>query len=164
MSARDRTRSEIRPLFIGCAPTVPGGIALRRPAEGGSEFCGLADFLTKRAKRDSARRMMRGDADGEFQGAVCADRGAGSAGEDTAPLDETSAHGHAASCDRPGAIPCRQGSASPVIHARDFFSGTKRQDVPCDILPRCPRTNAPYAEPFPRKKLPSFAPRKAQNF
>ena len=73
---------------------------------------------------------MAGDADGEFQGAVCA---AGGAGEDTAPLDETSACGHATRCDRSGAITFRQDSASPAIPAQDSFGRTKRQDAPCGI-------------------------------
>ena len=49
MSARDRARSEIRPLFIVCAPMVRGGIALHRLVEVGSEIHGLADFLAKSA-------------------------------------------------------------------------------------------------------------------
>ena len=76
MSARDRVRSEIRPLFIECAPMVPGGIALRRLIEGGSEICGLADFLAKRANTMvPAGRCRQGGADGKYQGAVCADGG-----------------------------------------------------------------------------------------
>ena len=61
-------------------------------------------------------------------------------------------------CDQLGSIPFRRGSASPTIHARDSLCGTKRQKLPHGILPRCPRKDAPYAEPFSRKHPPSFAP------
>ena len=50
------------------------------------------------------------------------------------------------------------------IRRRISFQRVECQEPPHGILPRNPHNDAPYAEPLSRKKLPSFAPRKAQNF
>ena len=147
------------------APAMaPGGFALRRLAKAARNFQPLNFFWAERAKRDAARGMrMPAGAGSEFQSAVCDGRRRG-AGERRSGIGRNLCAPHAAPCDRPRFDPVPARLSQPHKFVRGILSWEPNAETrPAEFQHNFRKKDAPHTEPLSRKKLPSFAPRKAQN-